>query len=155
MPYEVGLLRLYFDWNEYGTLYGLAVIPLLLFAHDAYFFWVHYLMHSRRFWRVSHHRVHHQFHNVSPWSAFSVHPVEGFIELLFRPVLLMLIPLHPYSLIAFAILSFALNIRDTSSFRKALQRRHSQGLEVVPHIIICTTTTAATTLGCSLTFGIG
>jgi len=90
--YELGLLKLYFDWEAYGTIYGLLMIPALLLAHDTYFFWVHYLMHRRPFWRLSHHSVHHQFHNVTPWSAFSVHPIEGFIELLFRPVLLMAIP---------------------------------------------------------------
>jgi sterol desaturase/sphingolipid hydroxylase (fatty acid hydroxylase superfamily) len=99
--YELGLLKLYFDWNDYGTVYGLLVVPALLLAHDAYFFWVHYLMHRGPFWRVSHHSVHHQFHNVTPWSAFSVHPIEGFIELLFRPVLLM---------------SFALNIIGHSGY---------------------------------------
>jgi len=114
--YELGLLKLYFDWHEYGTIYGLLVVPALLLAHDAYFFWIHYLMHRKPFWRVSHHSVHHQFHNVTPWSAFSVHPIEGFVELLFRPVLLMAIPTHPYTLIAFAILSFALNIIGHSGY---------------------------------------
>ncbi len=116
LMYERGFLRLYFDWHDYGTIYGVLVVPVLLLAHDAYFFWVHYLMHQRPFRRISHHVVHHQFHNVSPWAAFSVHPIEGFVELLFRPILLMLIPTHPYSLIAFAILSFALNIIGHSGY---------------------------------------
>ncbi|WP_146450623.1 sterol desaturase family protein [Bythopirellula polymerisocia] len=114
--YERGWLKLYFDWHEYGTLYGLLVILVLLLAHDAYFFWAHYLMHREPFRRISHHWVHHQFHNVTPWSAFSVHPIEGFVELLFRPVLLMLIPTHPYTLVAFAILSFGLNIIGHSGY---------------------------------------
>ena len=83
--YKLGWLKLYFDWQEYGTLYGLFIIPVLLLAHDAYFFWVHYLMHRTPFRRVSHHWVHHQFHNVTPWSAFSVHPIEGFVELFVPP----------------------------------------------------------------------
>lgn len=114
--YERGYLKLYFDWQERGTLYGILIIPGLLIAHDAYFFWVHYLMHRKQFWFVSHHHVHHQFHNVSPWAAFAVHPIEGFIELLFRPILLMLIPTHPFTLIAFAIVSFALNIIGHSGY---------------------------------------
>ena len=114
--YELGYLKLYFEWHQYGTVYGLLMIPALLLAHDAYFFWVHYLMHCKPLWDASHHRIHHQFHNVSPWSAFSVHPIEGFIELLLRPVLLMVIPMHPYTVIASAILTFALNIIGHSGY---------------------------------------
>lgn len=114
--YELGYLKLYFEWHAYGTVYGLLIVPVLLLAHDSYFFWVHYLMHRKPFRHASHHHIHHQVQNVSPWSAFSVHPIEGFIELLFRPVLLIVIPTHPYSLIAFAILSFALNIIGHSGY---------------------------------------
>ena len=114
--YELGYLKLYFEWHEYGTLYGLVIIPAVLLAQDTYFFAVHYLMHRRLFWRASHHQIHHQFHNVSPWSAFSVHPIEGFIELLFRPLLLMAVPTHPYTLLALAMLSFALNIIGHSGY---------------------------------------
>lgn len=114
--YQNGMLKIYTDINEYGWFYAIAIIPVLLFIHDAYFFWSHYLMHRPWFRKYSHHHIHHQFHNVSPWAAFSVHPVEGFIEVMVRPLILMLIPLHPYTIGVFAIITFTLNIIGHSGY---------------------------------------
>ncbi len=114
--YQNGMLKIYTDINEYGWFYAIAIIPVLLVLHDAYFFWSHYLMHRPWFRKYSHHHIHHMFHNVSPWAAFSVHPVEGFIEVLVRPIILMLIPLHPYTIAVFAIITFTLNIIGHSGY---------------------------------------
>jgi lathosterol oxidase len=118
--YRHGLLKIYFDIHEVGGklgwLYAILIVPVVLILHDAYFFWSHYLMHRTPLKKYSHHHVHHQFHNISPWAAFSVHPAEGFIEVLVRPLILMTIPLHPYSIIAFAIITFGLNIIGHSGY---------------------------------------
>lgn len=114
--YQNDMLKIYTDINEYGWAYAIGIIPVLLVLHDAYFFWSHYLMHRPWFRKYSHHHVHHMFHNVTPWAAFSVHPVEGFIEILVRPLILMLIPLHPYTIGVFAIITFTLNIIGHSGY---------------------------------------
>ena len=109
--YRLGHLKIYFDLDEYGIIYAFLIIPVLLIIQDTYFFWLHYLMHQRWFKRFStHHRIHHEVQNVSPWSAFSVHPVEGFFEIALRPLILLFIPLHPSTLIIMAALTFGFNI---------------------------------------------
>jgi sterol desaturase/sphingolipid hydroxylase (fatty acid hydroxylase superfamily) len=114
--YRAGLLKVYFDVNEYGWFYAVAIVPALLVLHDAYFFWSHYLMHTPWLRKLTRHDVHHRFRNISPWAAFSVHPGEGFVEVLIRPLVLMTIPLHPYSIAAFAFITFMLNIIGHSGY---------------------------------------
>mgnify|MGYP001177162074 CR=1 FL=1 len=114
--YDHGHLALYTDWGAYPWWYGWLIIPVLLFLHDAYFFWSHYLMHTRFFRRLTRHDVHHGVRNVSPYSAFSVHPAEGFLEMAFRPVILVLIPIHPVTLGIFLIITFALNVIGHSGY---------------------------------------
>ena len=114
--YDHGHLALYMDWEAYPWWYGWAILPVLLFLHDAYFFWSHYLMHTKTIRRLTRHDVHHGVRNVSPYSAFSVHPAEGFLELAFRPVILVFIPLHPITLGIFLIITFALNVIGHSGY---------------------------------------
>lgn len=109
-------MKIYTDINEYGVAYAILIVPALLLLLDTYFFWHHYLMHRSFFSEFSKHNIHHTVHNVSPWSAFSVHPIEGFVEILSRPLILFLIPLHPYSIISFLVLTFALNIIGHSGY---------------------------------------
>ncbi|MBG09502.1 MAG: sterol desaturase [Halobacteriovoraceae bacterium] len=114
--YKEGHLKVYHDLDEYGLWYAILIVPVTLVLLDTYFYWIHYFMHHPKYSKKSHHYVHHLFKNVSPWSAFSVHPFEGFVEILSRPLLLLLIPLHPYSIIAFLIITFALNVIGHSGY---------------------------------------
>lgn len=114
--YNNGYLKVYNEIETYGWLYAIAIVPALLVLLDTYFFWLHYLMHRPELRKISHHHIHHASHNVSPWSAFSVHPIEGFFEILSRPLILIFIPLHPYSIAAFLIITFALNIIGHSGY---------------------------------------
>ena len=114
--YDHGYLALYFEWDAYPWWYGWMIIPVLLFLHDTYFFWSHYLMHKEPIRRWTHLNVHHEVVNVSPFSAFSVHPAEGFLELAFRPVILVLIPMHPITLGIFLIITFSLNVIGHSGY---------------------------------------
>jgi sterol desaturase/sphingolipid hydroxylase (fatty acid hydroxylase superfamily) len=114
--YDHGHLALYTEWGAYPWWYAWLTLPLLLFLHDAYFFWSHYLMHIKPFRQWTRHDVHHGVRNVSPYSAFSVHPAEGFLELAFRPVILIFIPMHPVTLGIFLIITFALNVIGHSGY---------------------------------------
>ena len=114
--YKEGHLKVYHDINEYGLWYAVLIVPVTLVLLDTYFYWIHYFMHHPKYAKKSHHNIHHLFKNVSPWSAFSVHPFEGFLEILSRPLLLFFIPMHPYSIAAFLIITFALNVIGHSGY---------------------------------------
>jgi Delta7-sterol 5-desaturase len=93
LHWRVGGTSLYLEWSKYGPLYPFLSLCILLVVHDAYFYWVHRLMHRPRFFRRIH-RVHHQYRSPSPWAAFSFHPWEACIEAAIFPVLLYLVPMH-------------------------------------------------------------
>lgn len=92
--------RFYTDVDQYGVWYLVGSIPLTVLLHDAYFYWMHRLMHHPRIYRYVH-RVHHRSVNPSPWAAYAFHPSEAVLEAGILPILLFLLPLHPIALFAF------------------------------------------------------
>lgn len=115
--YKNGWTLIYTDVSQYGYIYVVLTVFLLLLTHDTYFYWAHRSMHYWNWmWRLSHHSIHHKFKNPSAWTAFSVHPVEGFLEIAYRPLIIMILPIHPFAIIGFALISFFLNILGHSGF---------------------------------------
>jgi sterol desaturase/sphingolipid hydroxylase (fatty acid hydroxylase superfamily) len=114
--YRGNHLSLFPDFHTFSWLYHGALMLGLLLLHDTYFYWIHWLMHNTSLGVWLRHDVHHQPENVSPWSAFSVHPFEGFLEVIFRLFTLWLIPMHIYDFIFFEILTFGLNIIGHSGY---------------------------------------
>jgi sterol desaturase/sphingolipid hydroxylase (fatty acid hydroxylase superfamily) len=115
--YRNGYTKIYTDVEQYGVLYIIVSTVLVFVLHDTYFFWFHYLFHKNNFLKkLSQHKVHHMFHNPTAFSAFATHPSESFMELGFRPLVLAFLPLHPYAIIAFLIISFILNCLGHSGY---------------------------------------
>lgn len=67
--------QLYWDVAQHGWIYFWLSIPLMILAHDAYFYWTHRLMHTRALFRRFH-AVHHLSRNPTPWTAYAFHPYE-------------------------------------------------------------------------------
>src|ERR1700730_15432277 len=65
--------------DDFGWLYFFLAFPIMFLIHDAYFYWTHRLMHTKRLFRIVH-LVHHQSTNPSPWAAYAFHPIEGVVE---------------------------------------------------------------------------
>ncbi|MEO6039199.1 MAG: sterol desaturase family protein, partial [Saprospiraceae bacterium] len=99
----------YTEIDQYGWTYLLLSVPLLLLVHDAYFYWIHRLMHHPRLYR-SVHLVHHRSVNPSPWAAYAFHPGEAVLEAGVIPLILLLIPVHPISFFAFITLMLWFNV---------------------------------------------
>lgn len=106
---QLGLTKIYTDVGQYGAFYLLASFVLIVFIHDAYFYWMHRFMHHPRFFKLLH-RVHHYSNNPTPWASLSFHPLEAFLEIAIIPVVVLLIPFHPLVLIAFASWSLLWNV---------------------------------------------
>lgn len=76
-----------------SPLWLIANLALIIFLHDAYFYWAHRLMHHKwLFARV--HRTHHLSRTPTPWAAYSFAPAEALIEAAFLPLYLLLVPTH-------------------------------------------------------------
>lgn len=96
--WQKGFTKVYTDIHEY-TLWWLPlslVISLLL--HETYYYWLHRWMHYPKIFRVVH-KVHHDSNITSPWTAFSFHPLEGVLQAIYLPLLLLVLPMHVYVLL--------------------------------------------------------
>lgn len=98
------------EWlRAHPALWFFGSLALMLLVHDLYFYWAHRLMHTRALYeRV--HLVHHKSNNPSPLSAFAFHPTEAVLEALPVFSLLLLVPLMPWAIFVFQLLSLAINV---------------------------------------------
>lgn len=106
---KLGFGAMYFDIAERGVAYYLGSIVFMIFAHDAYFYWTHRLMHHPRLFRLFH-LVHHRSVNPTPYTSFSFHPLEAIVEFGIVPIIALFIPMHPSALLIFTLWSIAFNI---------------------------------------------
>ncbi len=98
--HETGLSQLYFHISDYGWWYFFASFLITILIHDAYFYFIHRLMHwGPVYERV--HKVHHSFTNPTPWAAYAFHPLEAMLEFGIAVVLVLVMPIHIIVLLAF------------------------------------------------------
>ena len=100
---------LYLDVAQYGWTYFWLSIPLMVLAHDAYFYWTHRLMHTRALFRAFH-AVHHLSRSPTPWTAYAFHPLEATVQALGVVAIIFVIPAHPLALLIFQTISTAINV---------------------------------------------
>jgi len=87
--------KLYFSIYELGLGYFVAIPIFLVFLHDAYFYFTHRLMHWEKFYKKVHY-LHHRFKAPTPFAALAFHPLEAVVDGFFAPVVILLLPLHPF-----------------------------------------------------------
>lgn len=95
--------------SDYGWAYFWLSIPLMMLVHDAYFYWMHRLMHHRALFRHVH-RVHHLSTNPTPWTSFAFHPLESVVEALGVTFIVFVMPTHLFALLIFETISTAINV---------------------------------------------
>lgn len=109
------MTQLYYELETYGSPYLIFSILLLIFLHDAYFYFAHRLMHHPKLYQYFH-KVHHQSINPTPWTSFSFQPSEAFIEVAFFPLMLFILPIHPLALLSVVIFQTFFNIYGHAGF---------------------------------------
>jgi sterol desaturase/sphingolipid hydroxylase (fatty acid hydroxylase superfamily) len=96
--WQQGWLKVYTELQTYPVWWLPVSLALAMLLHETYYYWVHRWMHHPRVFRLVH-KVHHDSHVTSPWTAFSFHPLEGLLQAIFLPLLLLFMPMHLYVLI--------------------------------------------------------
>lgn len=91
--YSEGLTRVYTSWDEYPLWYFLISIPIVLFAYETYYYWLHRWMHRKSVFKFVH-RVHHQSVHPTVFTSFAFHPAEALLQFIFFPVLIIIMPIH-------------------------------------------------------------
>lgn len=104
-----GWVQNYGDWNSRPLWYYIFTSVFIIFFHDAYFYWMHRLMHHPKIYKYVH-RVHHISTDPTPWAAFSFHPIEAVLEIGFVPILLLSLPIHFSSFLILSIWMIVFNV---------------------------------------------
>jgi sterol desaturase/sphingolipid hydroxylase (fatty acid hydroxylase superfamily) len=96
--WQKGFTKVYTGLNEYGWWYLPVSLVIFMVAHETYYYWLHRWMHTPKIFGIVH-KVHHDSNITSPFTAFSFHPLEGLLQSVFLPVLLLILPIHYYVII--------------------------------------------------------
>ena len=126
--WQKGYTAIYTNVTAYGWWYLPVSLLVLLVLHETYYYWAHRLMHYPRIFRIVH-KVHHDSNITSPFTAFSFHPLEGLLQAIIIPLLLLIIPVHPYViLVQLTIMTFSsvINHLDIELYPENFHR-HSLG----------------------------
>jgi sterol desaturase/sphingolipid hydroxylase (fatty acid hydroxylase superfamily) len=91
--YDLGFTRLYTSVNEYGFWYlGVSFLTLLI-LQDAYFYFMHRLLHHPLLFKKLHYG-HHRSGDPTPWTSFAFDTGEAFIQALFFVCIIFVLPIH-------------------------------------------------------------
>jgi len=110
-----GWLKLYAEISDYGWIYFIFILLVMIVIHDAYFYWTHRMMHHPWIYKYVH-KVHHKSISPSPWAAYSFHPIEALVQALFFPILLFTIPIHQNTAVIFLIYMIVRNVMGHLGF---------------------------------------
>ena len=102
LMWQKGFTKIYTGIDDYGWIYLPFSLLILLFLHESYYYWLHRWMHLPGIFRVIH-KIHHESNITSPFTAFSFHPIESFLQAIFIPIIILILPLH-FSVIIFLVI---------------------------------------------------
>ena len=101
--YQRGYTKIYTEIAQYGMLYFLISIATYLVMYETYYYWLHRWMHKPRIFRIVH-KVHHESMHTSAFTSFSFHPIEAFLQFIFLPLMVFIMPIHYFALGAILLL---------------------------------------------------
>ena len=78
---------------------------LIVLVHDAYFYWIHRAMHSKRLFRATH-LHHHKSRTPTPWAAYSFSSWEAALEAAYMPLFLFITSQIGFAYAGFAVFLF-------------------------------------------------
>jgi Delta7-sterol 5-desaturase len=108
LAWQKGYTQIYTDVAAYPAWWTAASVPLVLFLHETYYYWLHRWMHQPGVYKWVH-KSHHDSVTTSAWTSFSFHPTESILQAVILPLLLFFIPVH------YAALGLILLIMTTTS----------------------------------------
>lgn len=105
--YKLGLV--YDNIFERGLAYYFFSVVLIFILADAFYYWVHRLMHHKSIYKYTH-KIHHNSVRVTPFTTISVNISEIVITGLFIVLVMSFLPMHRSVLLIFSAVSLLKNI---------------------------------------------
>ena len=96
--WQKGYTKVYTDATLFSWWYLPLSLSVFMLLHETYYYWLHRWMHHPKIFKTVH-KVHHDSNITSPFTAFSFHPLEGLLQAIFLPVMLIIFPMHYYVII--------------------------------------------------------
>jgi len=127
--YRYHLSSIYLNIKSHSFFYFFLSIVLMILFHDMYFYWTHRLLHLPG-WYQKVHSVHHLSSNPSPFTSLAFHPVESVIQALVLPLMVIIIPSHPFAIFVFLVYMVYKNVRGHAGyeFTTVAQRKRKWNL---------------------------
>ncbi len=110
-----GWTQMYRKIDLHGAVWFWCSIGVAIVLHDTWFYWTHRAMHHRRLFRWFH-RVHHLSHNPTPWAAYAFSPLEAVVQAAIFPLVMVMIPMHPYAFGLFMMWQLLFNIAGHTGY---------------------------------------
>lgn len=101
--------RVYAHLSDHSLWWFWTSVAVGLVIHDTYFYWTHRLLHHKKLFRHMH-ALHHRSTNPSPWTSYSFHFFEAWVEGGVLLVIALLLPIHPLALLYFTVSAFVINV---------------------------------------------
>lgn len=100
---EMGFIKLGLDTDALFTIAW--QFALMVVVHDAYFYWLHRAMHTKRLFNATH-LHHHKSRTPTPWTAYSFASTEAFLEAAYVPLFLLITSQFGIAYAGYAVLFF-------------------------------------------------
>ncbi|MCY7420601.1 MAG: sterol desaturase family protein [Chitinophagaceae bacterium] len=96
--WQQGYTKVYTNALDYGVVYLPVSLLVSMLIHETYYYFLHRWMHQPNVFKLVH-KAHHASKTTSAWTAFSFHPIEGFLQAIVLPVTILVLPMHIYVLL--------------------------------------------------------
>lgn len=119
-----GYTQIYINIDDFAWTYFFLSLFVAMFLHETYYYFLHRFMHQPKIYRIIH-KVHHDSFVPSPWTAFSFHPLEATLEAIILPLLVLILPLHYYTIVVhltIMTLSSVINHLDIEIYPKGSEK---------------------------------
>jgi Delta7-sterol 5-desaturase len=118
-----GHTKIYLDIKDHSVWFAVLGFPLLLLLNDAWFYWIHRLLHHPKVYRFIH-AEHHRSIVVNPFTSFSFHALEPVLLTIWVVPVAFLVPIYMPVLALVQVYGLYENIKSHLGYELFPKRFH-------------------------------
>ncbi len=106
-----GYTKVYTNYNDHSPFFAIAGFFIFLLIDDAWFYWMHRLLHHPKIYKYVH-AVHHKSIDVTPYTSVSFHAVEPFLLTIWILPAAFIFPMYMHALAVLQVYGLLDNIKS-------------------------------------------